>query len=208
MFRNVMRNRNIVYDIAIVLTLLVFEVFSGRTNYTAVLDITGKALWAWAIAIGVTGIDFAGLAKLLTPSWASDNNYPWWLFGAWFLSAIIDTALSVYAIMIGRLNMPTHPLVQSGLITQWMWTYGIPLVIAGVLFVIQHALVTRLNKMAGASSGGSYTPRKSNQPKYQPPPNQPKNNNRQASAQSTSRQSEDDAFAEMLAQINANHRDV
>lgn len=143
-----MNKRPAIYTGIIILMLGLFEAINYSSSYQAMMLILGIENWARFIAFGFVAVDFAGLAKMVSKEAADMVDAMWYLFAAWFLTAMGDTFLTYYASAYSIAQRPQHTLVAAGVISPWAWQHGTSMVFASVMFLIQIALVTTLNKAA------------------------------------------------------------
>ena len=85
------RPRMLIIGVILVLSLLAFEMFNFDTTRYALESLIGDIRfiglgWATILAIAFCAIDFAGLARLLTPGGGPGAPKEfWYLTGAWLL---------------------------------------------------------------------------------------------------------------------------
>src|SRR5512142_3480874 len=99
-------SRGAAWGMMIVFALLAFEVFNFSTTQFALRDMLGDLAfaglrWATILAIAFCGIDFAGIARIFTPQQGRDEPAEvWYLFGAWFLAAGFNAALTWWGVSV------------------------------------------------------------------------------------------------------------
>lgn len=106
--------RGLVFGVIIVTALFAFEVFNYSTTEFALRDLLGdlsfaSIRWATILAIAFCGIDFAGIARLFTPSLSNKpaqptQNEAWYLFGAWLLAATMNAMLTWWGVSLAILE--------------------------------------------------------------------------------------------------------
>jgi len=106
--------RGLVFGVIIVTALFAFEVFNYSTTEFALRDLLGdlsfaSIRWATILAIAFCGIDFAGIARLFTPSLNNNQrqaaqNEAWYLFGAWLLAATMNAMLTWWGVSLAVLE--------------------------------------------------------------------------------------------------------
>jgi hypothetical protein len=106
--------RGLVFGVIIVTALFAFEVFNYSTTEFALKDLLGDLSfagirWATILAIAFCGIDFAGIARLFTPTQANNRQQPahneaWYLFGAWLLAATMNAMLTWWGVSLAILE--------------------------------------------------------------------------------------------------------
>jgi hypothetical protein len=103
-------SRGAMWGMIIVFALLAFEVFNYSTTQFALRDMLGDLTfagirWATVLAIAFCGIDFAGIARIFTPQQGRDEPAEvWYLFGAWFLAAGFNAALTWWGVSVAIVN--------------------------------------------------------------------------------------------------------
>ena len=105
--------RGLVFGVIIVTALFAFEMFNFSTTEFALEDLLGDLsfagiAWATILAIAFCGIDFAGIARLFTPT-DQDRRQPaqneaWYLFGAWLLAATMNAMLTWWGVSLAILE--------------------------------------------------------------------------------------------------------
>jgi hypothetical protein len=110
--------RGLVFGVIIVTALFAFEVFNYSTTEFALEDLLGDLSfagirWATILAIAFCGIDFAGIARLFTPTGSNGpqktgkpaaQNEAWYLFGAWLLAATMNAMLTWWGVSLAVLE--------------------------------------------------------------------------------------------------------
>ena len=106
--------RGLVFGVIIVTALFAFEVFNYSTTEFALKDLLGELSfagisWATILAIAFCGIDFAGIARLFTPTQGNTQQQPahneaWYLFGAWLLAATMNAMLTWWGVSLAILE--------------------------------------------------------------------------------------------------------
>ena len=102
--------RMLIIGLILVLSLLAFEMFNFDTTRYALESLIGEVRfvglgWATILAIAFCAIDFAGLARLLTPG--GDPDAPkefWYLTGAWLLGATMSAVMTWWAVSLTLLE--------------------------------------------------------------------------------------------------------
>jgi len=102
--------RQIVIGILLVIALFAFELFNFDTTRYALQSFLGDIRfagigWATILAIAFCTIDFAGLARLLTPVKGQDEPKEiWYLTGAWLLGATMNAVMTWWAVSLVLLD--------------------------------------------------------------------------------------------------------
>ena len=114
LFHQVRIRRGLLFGAIIVGALLAFEIFNYSTTEFALSDLLGDLKfagirWATILSIAFCGIDFAGIARLFTPTAGSSHgagnpNETWYLFGAWLLAATMNAMLTWWGVSLAILG--------------------------------------------------------------------------------------------------------
>lgn len=139
--------RGLLFGIIIVLGLVAFETFNFSTTEFALGDLLGDLSfagfrWATILALAFCSIDFAGIARLMTPE--TEGQQPvevWYLLGAWFLGATMNAALTWWSVslaLIGHAGLGNEVLGRDVLLS------GVPIFIAGLVWLIRVLLIGTL----------------------------------------------------------------
>ena len=137
--------RGALFGIILLVALLAFEVFNYSTTDFALTDLLGKDLtfaglrWATILSIAFCGIDFAGIARLLTPEQSREEPAEaWYLFGAWLLAAAMNAALTWWGVAIAIGN---HTPLGSAIVARSTLTQVIPVFVAIMVWIIRLLLI-------------------------------------------------------------------
>ena len=104
------RPRMLIIGVILVLSLLAFEMFNFDTTRYALESLIGDIRfiglgWATILAIAFCAIDFAGLARLLTPGGGPGAPKEfWYLTGAWLLGATMNAVMTWWAVSLTLLE--------------------------------------------------------------------------------------------------------
>ncbi|MPM65711.1 hypothetical protein SDC9_112611 [bioreactor metagenome] len=137
-----------VYGIIIILAMLAFESFNYSTTAYALKDLLGNLkfgnfAWFTLLALAFCGIDFAGIARLISPETRkSDVKESWYLFGAWLMAATANAALTWWGVAVAISN---HTLKSAALINTDTLTRIIPLFVAILVWVIRILIIGSLS---------------------------------------------------------------
>lgn len=141
--------KSVLYSIIFILALVAFEAFNFSTTDFALSDLLGDlrfvgVRWATLLSIAFCGIDFAGIALLLTPQRNKDEpGAVWFMFGAWILAATMNAILTWWGVVMA---MQTHPVLSIGVVDATFVTGVVPIFIALMVWVIRIMLVGMLSK--------------------------------------------------------------
>ena len=138
-------SRGAAWGMIIVFALLAFEVFNYSTTQFALRDMLGDLTfatirWATILAIAFCGIDFAGIARIFTPQQGRDEPAEvWYLFGAWFLAAGFNAALTWWGVSVAIVN---HSSAAAGsVISSHTLTTLIPIFVAVMVLLIRVLII-------------------------------------------------------------------
>ncbi len=163
--RGLPSNRGLVFGALILLGLASFETFNFSTTEFALADLLGGlsfagVRWATILALAFCSIDFAGIARLMTPQ--TRDNEPievWYLLGAWFLGATMNAVLTWWSVSLALIN---HSGLGNEVLGREALLSGVPVFIAGLVWLIRVLLIgtltlagDRLFSQGAAQSGGS-----------------------------------------------------
>lgn len=140
--------RGLVFGVIIITALLAFEVFNYSTTEYALSDLLGELdfaglRWATILAIAFCGIDFAGIARLFTPSLNSNNsssgpNESWYLFGAWLLAATMNAMLTWWGVSLAVLG---HQTLGNEVISRATMLRVVPIFVAVLVWLIRVLII-------------------------------------------------------------------
>lgn len=140
-------HRNIAFGLIILLALVSFETFNFSTTEFALTDLFGPFTfagisWATILALAFCSIDFAGIARLMTPERPDGQaSEVWYLLGAWFLGATMNAVLTWWAVslaLIGHSGLGNEVLGREALLS------GVPVFIAALVWLIRVLLIGTL----------------------------------------------------------------
>ena len=136
-----------VYGIIIIVAMIAFEIFNFSTTLFALQDLLGglKFLgipWSTFLAMAFCGIDFAGIARLISPdNRKGDIKESWYLFGAWLLAATANAALTWWGVAVA---ISDHVLQSSTVISTQTLTHVVPVFVAILVWVIRVLIIGSL----------------------------------------------------------------
>jgi len=141
--------KDLLYIFIFTVALIAFEAFNFSTTDFALSDLLGDLRfagirWAALLSIAFCGIDFAGIARLFAPQ--SDQNEGrsvWFMFGAWFLAATMNTILTWWGVVMA---MQTHPILSASVVNATFVSKIVPIFIALMVWVVRIMLVGALSK--------------------------------------------------------------
>jgi hypothetical protein len=138
-------NRGAAWGMMIIGALLAFEIFNFSTTQFALRDVLGDLTfagmrWASILAIAFCGIDFAGIARIFTPEQGRDEpTEVYYLFGAWFLAALMNAALTWWGVSVAIVN---HTSQSAGaVISNETMTKVVPVFVALMILLIRVLII-------------------------------------------------------------------
>jgi hypothetical protein len=143
-FKNVRIQRGLFFGVLIITALFAFEIFNYSTTDFALQDLLGSlkfagVSWATILAVAFCGIDFAGIARLLTPEeGAKEPNEVWYLFGAWMLAATMNAMLTWWGVSIAILN---HQTLGSAVVARQTLLHVVPVFVAVMVWLIRVLII-------------------------------------------------------------------
>lgn len=139
---------NTVYGMIIILAMFAFEAFNyGTTNY-ALKDLLGELRfagipWATLMALAFCGLDFAGIARLITTNGREENpKASWYLFGAWLIAGTFNAILTWWGVSIA---ISTHTTVSAALLSTQSLTKIVPIMVAIMVWIIRILIIGSLS---------------------------------------------------------------
>ncbi len=153
---------NTVYGLIIILAMVAFEAVNYSTTNYALRDLLGDLRfgsfsWATLMALAFCGIDFAGIARLITQNGREENpKASWYLFGAWLLAGTFNAALTWWGV---SLAIASHTTASASMVNTQTLTSVVPVMVAIMVWVIRILIIgslsSALEKMNPASRNPS-----------------------------------------------------
>jgi len=133
-----------VYAAISVGALVAFEVFNFSTTEFALTDLLGELQflsirWSTILALAFSGMDFAGIARLFSPT--QDRKQflgRWYLLGAWALAATMNALLTWWAVSLALLN---HQGLGNEILGRESLLGGVPVFVAVLVWLIRVLLI-------------------------------------------------------------------
>jgi hypothetical protein len=148
LFRQVRVRRGLIFGLIIFTALLAFEIFNYSTTEFALSDLLGDLKfagirWATILSIAFCGIDFAGIARLFTPSENSGRgpgnpNETWYLFGAWLLAATMNAMLTWWGVSLAVMN---HQALGNDVVSRTTLIRVVPIFVALMVWLIRVLII-------------------------------------------------------------------
>jgi hypothetical protein len=137
-----------VYAVIIILAMFSFEIFNYSTTAFSLRDLLGNlsfagVSWATLLALAFCGIDFAGIARLISPENRKvETKDSWYLFGAWMVAATANASLTWWGVAVAINN---HNLQSSSIINTHTLTNIIPIFVAILVWVLRILIIGSLS---------------------------------------------------------------
>jgi len=148
LFLNLRKNTSGVYTMIIISALLAFEIFNFSITEFALRDMLGDlgmgaVRWSFILSLAFSGMDFAGIARLLTyPLNANKNDREgWYLLGAWVLAASMNAGLTWWGISVAIYNQPADSVF---LLDPMTFVTAIPVLVALMVWIIRILIIGML----------------------------------------------------------------
>ena len=148
MFHQVRIRRGLVFGAIIIGALLAFEIFNYSTTEFALSDLLGDLKfagirWATILSIAFCGIDFAGIARLFTPTGGtgqspSNTNETLYLFGAWLLAATMNAMLTWWGVSLAVLG---HDTLGNAVVSRTTLLRVVPIFVALLVWLIRVLII-------------------------------------------------------------------
>ncbi len=128
--------------------LLFFELFNFSTTEFALRDLMGGLNflgipWATILALAFCGIDFAGIARLLSPNPVkAEPKETWFLFGAWMIAATMNAGLTWWGVALAIVN---HNAASASVVNPATLLKIVPVFVAIMVWVIRILIIGSLS---------------------------------------------------------------
>jgi hypothetical protein len=136
-----------IYSAIIVLALIAFEAVNYSTTAFALKDLLGNLKfigirWSTLLALAFCGLDFAGIARLVTQKERSRaDRDSWFLFGAWLIAATFNATLTWWGVTIA---IADHSVRSAELVSTQQLTTIVPVMVAIMVWVIRILIIGSL----------------------------------------------------------------
>lgn len=120
--------------------LAAFEVFNYGTTEFALRDLMGNLTfgpvgWSVVLALAFCGMDFAGIARLLSPDKGPRNtSESWYLLGAWAVAAAMNGMLTWWAV---SLAVVSHAGLGNEIVGRQELIRSVPIFVALLVLLIR-----------------------------------------------------------------------
>lgn len=136
--------QGIFFAVMMLIALISFEIFNYSTTEFALTDLLSDLRfagirWSTILALAFCGMDFAGIARLLTPDDdRAKSMEAWYLLGAWLLAATMNAMLTWWAVSIALLN---HSSLGNEIISRETLLSSVPLFVAVLVWLIRILMI-------------------------------------------------------------------
>jgi hypothetical protein len=145
--RHLPAQRGLIIGIVLVVALVAFETFNFSTTQFALGDLLGTfgfagIAWATILALAFCSIDFAGIARLLTPE--KGQKAPaevWYLLVAWLLGATMNAMLTWWSVSLALIE---HQGLGNEVLGRAALLQSVPIFIAALVLLIRVLLIGSL----------------------------------------------------------------
>jgi len=123
--------------------LLAFETFNYGTTEFALADLLGDlrfvgVRWATILALAFCAMDFAGLARLLTPGRPGQAIEAWYVLAAWFVAAAMNAVLTWWAVSVALVG---HSALGNAVVGRETLVRVVPLFVAVLVWLIRVLMI-------------------------------------------------------------------
>lgn len=144
MFKNFRPNKILVFFSMLVIAMIGFELFNFATTRAALTSFFPSQMflgisWAALLAVSACLVDFAGIAKIITPERGKQEPmYVWALLAGWAMSAIINAALTWWGTVMALVAIPD---LGNEVVTRVQLVQVVPLGVALFVVLIRVSLI-------------------------------------------------------------------
>ena len=123
--------------------LLDFETFNYGTTEFALADLLGDlrfvgVRWATILALAFCAMDFAGLARLLTPGRPGQAIEAWYVLAAWFVAAAMNAVLTWWAVSVALVG---HSALGNAVVGRETLLRVVPVFVAVLVWLIRVLMI-------------------------------------------------------------------
>jgi len=150
--RRILKNISL-FGVIIVVALIAFELFNFSTTEFALNDLLGDLTflglrWSTILALAFCGMDFAGIAKLLTFDSKVTRSFEiWYLLGAWLLAATMNAMLSWWSVSLALIS---HEGLGNEVLGRDVLISTVPIFVAALVVLLRILIIGTLT-LAGTS---------------------------------------------------------
>jgi hypothetical protein len=145
--RQIPAQRGLLIGTILVVALVAFETFNFSTTQFALNDLLGNFAfagigWATILALAFCSIDFAGIARLLTPETGTKQPAEvWYLLVAWLLGATMNAMLTWWSVSLALIQ---HQGLGNEVLGRAALLESVPVFIAALVWLIRVLLIGSL----------------------------------------------------------------
>ena len=146
-FLDDLRSRPInVYTLIMIAALIAFEIFNFSTTDFALREMLGgnsmgAMRWSTILALAFCGMDFAGIASLLSESSDKNNRASWYMLGAWVVAATMNAGLTWWGVSVTLYNQPADSIMVLDPLT---FVTVIPVLVSLGVWIIRIMIIASL----------------------------------------------------------------
>jgi hypothetical protein len=123
--------------------LVAFETFNFGTTEFALSDLLGDLRfagmrWATILALAFCAMDFAGLARLLTPGRPGPSTDAWYLLAAWLVAAGMNAVLTWWAVSVA---LASHVALGNAVLGREELLQSVPVFVAVLVWLIRVLMI-------------------------------------------------------------------
>jgi hypothetical protein len=160
MFSGIRVRTGFVYGAIIVIAMAAFEIFNYATTAYALQDLLGDLSfagisWATFLALAFCGVDFAGIASLISQPHQRDNKDAWYLFGAWLIAGTANAALTWWGV---TLAISSHSLASTAVVSAATLIKVAPIFVAVMVWVLRVLIISSLSTALERLTSGRRMP--------------------------------------------------
>lgn len=135
--------KGLVFGAIMVGALLAFETFNFGTTEFALSNLLGDLRfaglrWATILALAFCAMDFAGLARLLTPGRPGRSVDAWYLLAAWFVAAAMNAVLTWWAVSVALVS---HAALGNAVLGREALIETVPVFVAILVWLIRVLMI-------------------------------------------------------------------
>ena len=135
--------KGLVFGVIMLGALAAFEIFNYGTTEFALADLLGGLRfaglrWATILALAFCAMDFAGLARLLTPGRPGQAIEAWYLLAAWFVAAAMNAVLTWWAVSVALVQ---HAELGNAVLERATLLRVVPVFVAMLVWLIRVLMI-------------------------------------------------------------------
>jgi len=126
------------------IALIAFEIFNYSTTEFALTDLLSDLRfagirWATILALAFCGMDFAGIARILTPDSKQEKPLEsWYILGAWLLAATMNAMLTWWSVSLALLD---HQTLGNEIISRETLLSSVPVFVAMLVWLLRVLMI-------------------------------------------------------------------